>query len=88
MAGQYLFKLTNDRPVFILIDQWQVSIYFNWPIVGQYDVIFIGIILSFLHIISQQWRIENHLFVIVGEASNLKETFVANRIMKISLFKI
>ena len=31
--------MTNDRPIHRLNSQWQASIHFNRPMVGQYDVI-------------------------------------------------
>ena len=34
-------KMTNDRPIQKLNFLWQVSIHFNWPMEGQYDVIFL-----------------------------------------------
>ena len=34
--------MAYDRPIHRLDYQWQASIHFSWPIVGQYDVIFIG----------------------------------------------
>ena len=40
--------MTSDRPIYRLNYQWQTSIQFNWPMVGKYDVIFIGTIKSFL----------------------------------------
>ena len=39
--------MTNGRLINNLNYQWQASIHFNWPKVGQYDVIFIGTIKSF-----------------------------------------
>ena len=33
-------QMTNDKPIHRLNFQWQASIHFNWPMVGQYDVIF------------------------------------------------
>ena len=32
-------QLTNDWPIDRLIYQWQASIHFNWPLIGQNDVI-------------------------------------------------
>ena len=32
--------MTNDRPIHILNYQWEASIHFNCPIIGQYTVIF------------------------------------------------
>ena len=40
-------KMTNNRPIHRLNYQWQASIHFNWPMVGQYDIIFIGTIKCF-----------------------------------------
>ena len=40
-------QMTNDMPIHRLNDQWQASIHYNWPMVGQYIVIFVGTISSF-----------------------------------------
>ena len=32
--------MTIDRQTHRLNFKWQVSIYFNWPMIGQYDVLF------------------------------------------------
>ena len=34
--------MTNNSPIHWLNSHWQASIHFNWPIVGQYDDIFVG----------------------------------------------
>ena len=47
--------MTNDRPIHSLNYQWQASIHFNWLMVGQYDVIFIGTIKS-LNIWRFDWK--------------------------------
>ena len=36
----HTIQMTNDRPIHRLNYQWQASIYFNWTMVGQYDVTF------------------------------------------------
>ena len=37
---RHTIQMTNDRSLHILNFQWQPSIHFNWPMVGQCDVIF------------------------------------------------
>ena len=37
---RHTIQMTTDRPIHRLNYQWQASIYFNWLMVGQYDVIF------------------------------------------------
>ena len=36
----HTMQMTNDRPVDRLNYQWQSTIHFNLPMVGQYDVMF------------------------------------------------
>ena len=44
---RHIIQMTYNRPIHRLNYQWQFSIHLNWPMVSQYDVIFIGTIKSF-----------------------------------------
>ena len=45
---RHTIQMTNDRQIHRLNYQLQASIHFNWPMVGQYNLIFIGTIKSFI----------------------------------------
>ena len=40
-------QMTNDRPIHRPNYKWKANKHFNWPMVSQYDVIFIGNIKRF-----------------------------------------
>ena len=44
---RHTIEMTNDRPIHRPNIQLQANISFNWPMVGQYNVIFIGTVQAF-----------------------------------------
>ena len=52
-------KKTNDRPIHRLNSQWQAFLHFNWPMVGQQNVIFIGTINRFTNTSNSECKLKS-----------------------------